>query len=35
VEYFFKVIVPDEYYLFSSKGYALAAMWSLLWQQTT
>jgi len=35
VEYFFKRIVPDEYYLFSSNGYALAAVWSLLWQQTT
>jgi len=22
-------------YLFSSNGYALAAVWSLLWQQTT
>jgi len=31
----FKRIVPDEYYLFSSNGYALAAVWSLLWQQTT
>jgi len=25
-------ILPDEYYLFSSNGYALAAVWSLLWQ---
>jgi len=23
----FKRIVPDEYYLFSSNGYALAAVW--------
>jgi len=27
--------VPDKYYLFSSNGYALAAVWSLVWQQTT
>jgi len=27
--------VPDEYYLFSSNGYALAAVWSLVWQKTT
>jgi len=26
----FTRIVPDEYYLFSSNGYALAAVWSLL-----
>jgi len=31
----FKRIVPDEYYLFSSNGNAFAAVWSLLWQQTT
>jgi len=30
----FKRITLDEYYLFSSNGYALAAVWSLLWQQT-
>jgi len=28
-------VVPDEYYLFSSDGYALAAGWLLLWQRTT
>jgi len=26
VKYFFKRIVPDEYYLFSRTGYALAAV---------
>jgi len=26
--------VHDKYYLFSSDGYALAVVWSLLWQQT-
>jgi len=31
----FKRIVPDRHYLFSSDGYALAAGWLLLWQQTT
>jgi len=31
----FKRVVPDEYYLFSSDGYALAARWLLLWQQLT
>ena len=25
----FKRIIPDEYYLFLSKGYALAAVWSI------
>jgi len=27
-------VIPDEYYLFSSDGYALAARWLLLWQRT-
>jgi len=31
----FNRVVPDEYYLFSSDGYALTAGWLLLWQQTT
>jgi len=31
----FTRIVLDECYLFSSNGYALGALWSLLWQQTT
>jgi len=35
VELFFKAIVPGEYYLFSSNWYALAAVWSSLWQETT
>jgi len=30
----FKRVVPDEYYLFSSDRYALAARWLLLWQRT-
>jgi len=29
----FKRIVPEEYYLFSSDGYAHAVGWLLLWQQ--
>jgi len=35
VEYFFNKLVPDEYYLFSSDGYAPAVVWSLIWWQTT
>jgi len=31
----FKRVVRDEYYLFSSDGYALAAGWLLLWHRTT
>jgi len=31
----FKRVVPVEYYLFSSDGYALAVGWLLLWQWTT
>jgi len=30
---FFIRIIPDEYYLFSSNWYALAAAWSLLWSR--
>jgi len=31
----FTRVEPDEYYLFSSNGYALAVGWLLLWQRMT